>query len=161
MSIGASPRDARIAAALYFAWFIMAVVRAIYIPVSLFFQGNATARILEHEATFRLAMLTDLTAAVLMVFVALALYRLLAPVNRARESHGHSPDSSAMERSTVCGCRRSIAVAYVFVEVARHKETSGRQCQYLLRDRVAARLCIITSFIIHDPDGPDTALRMP
>jgi uncharacterized membrane protein len=68
----------------------MAVVRAIYIPVSFFFQGNAAARILEHEATFRLAMLTDLTAAVLMVFVALALYRLLAPVNRARESHGHS-----------------------------------------------------------------------
>jgi Domain of unknown function (DUF4386) len=67
----------------------MAVVRAIYIPVSLFFQGNAGARILAHEATFRLTMLTDLRAAVLMVFVALALYRLLAPVNRARESHGH------------------------------------------------------------------------
>jgi hypothetical protein len=31
--IGASPRDARIAAALYLAWFIMAVVRAIYILV--------------------------------------------------------------------------------------------------------------------------------
>ena len=41
LSIGASPRDARITAALYFAWFILAVVRAIYIPVSLFFQGNA------------------------------------------------------------------------------------------------------------------------
>ena len=51
VSIGASSRDSRIAAALYFAWFIMAVVRAIYIPV-VFLQSGC----LQH---FRFVALED------------------------------------------------------------------------------------------------------
>jgi len=84
VSIAPSSKDARIAAALYFACLIMGVVRAIYIPLSLFFPGNAAALILQHEPTFRFAMLTELTVAALMVVVALAFYRLLASVNCAR-----------------------------------------------------------------------------
>lgn len=83
VSTAASSRDARIAGSLYVAFISMAVVRAIYIPISLFFPGNAAARILEHEGTFRIAMLTDLATAVLTILLVLALYRLLAPVNRA------------------------------------------------------------------------------
>lgn len=85
MALGkaASSRDARIAGALYVAFFFMAVVRAIYIPILLFFPGNFASRILEHEGTFRFAMLTDLAAAVLTILLVLALYQLLAPVNRA------------------------------------------------------------------------------
>lgn len=79
MALGtaASSRDARIAGALYVAWLIMGVVRAIYVPLTLFGGGAAasTARILEHEATFRFAMVTDLATAVLTLFLVLALYR--------------------------------------------------------------------------------------
>jgi hypothetical protein len=85
LDTAASSRDARIAGALYVTWAIMAVVRAIYVPLTLFGGGAAAtaARILEHEATFRLAMLTDLATAVLTLFLVLSLYRLLEPVNRA------------------------------------------------------------------------------
>src|SRR4030088_972625 len=59
VSIARSSKDARIAAALYFACLIMGVGRAVYLRLSLFFPGNAAALILQHEPTFRFAMLTE------------------------------------------------------------------------------------------------------
>jgi hypothetical protein len=50
-------RDARIVAALYVGWLIIGTVRG-YMSDPALLPGNAAIRILEHETTFRLAMVT-------------------------------------------------------------------------------------------------------
>jgi hypothetical protein len=60
--------------------------RLIYIPSKLIVHANATAttsNILAHERLFRFGIVTELIAAVLGLFVPLALYRLLRGVDQA------------------------------------------------------------------------------
>ena len=78
-------RDARIAGILYIFLGVIAPVRLIYIPNAVLVSGNAqatAANIASHEATFRLAILTDVVAGVLTLFVAMALFRLFRGVDR-------------------------------------------------------------------------------
>jgi hypothetical protein len=78
-------RNARIAGLLYLLLAISGPVRLIYIPNVLFVRNNAaatSANIAAHESLFRFGIVSDLLTAVLTLFVALALYRLLSEVNR-------------------------------------------------------------------------------
>lgn len=78
-------RDARIAGILYILLGLIAPVRLMYIPNAVLVSGNAQAtmaNIASHEAIFRVAILTDVVAAVLSLFVGLALFRLFRAVDR-------------------------------------------------------------------------------
>jgi len=60
-------------------------VRIIYIPSKLFVHGNATAtanNIAAHESLFRLGIVSDLFVGTIVIFVALALYRLFKAVDQ-------------------------------------------------------------------------------
>jgi len=77
-------RNARIAGLLYLSLLIPGPLRLIYIPSKLIVSGNATAtagNIAAHEMLFRLGMMGDVVGAVLLIFVALALYRLFREVD--------------------------------------------------------------------------------
>jgi hypothetical protein len=68
----------RVAGFLYLL-LLAAPLRLIYIPSKLFVQGNATAtanNIAEHEMLFRFGIVGDLFTGTMVIFVALALYRL-------------------------------------------------------------------------------------
>ncbi|HKN58655.1 MAG TPA: DUF4386 family protein, partial [Gemmatimonadaceae bacterium] len=76
---------ARIAGALYIVGSAIAYVRLIYIPNALVVSGNAAAtasNIAAHETLWRWGIVSLLVAAVLFVFVTLALYQLLERVDR-------------------------------------------------------------------------------
>jgi hypothetical protein len=78
-------KNARIAGFLYLLLAVTGPVRLMYIPSVLFVRGNATAtaaNIAAHASLFRFGIITDLLAAILALFVTLALYRLLNGVNR-------------------------------------------------------------------------------
>jgi hypothetical protein len=78
-------RDARIAGVLYLLLGMLGPVRLMYIPNALLVSGNApatAANIVSHETTFRLAILTDMLAALLGLFVALFLFRLFRATDR-------------------------------------------------------------------------------
>jgi hypothetical protein len=78
-------KNARIAGVLYIFLGVIAPVRLIYIPNAVLVSGNAqatTASIASHEALFRFAILTDVVAGVLTLFVAMALFRLFREVDR-------------------------------------------------------------------------------
>ena len=78
-------RDARIAGRLYILLGVIAPVRLIYIPNAVLVSGNAqatAANIASHEAIFRVAILTDMAAGVLTLFVTMALFRLFRNVDR-------------------------------------------------------------------------------
>lgn len=78
-------RSARIAGLLYILASVVGIVRLGYIPKVLFVHADATAtanNIAAHESLFRLGMVSELVAAVLWLFVPLALYRLLKDVDR-------------------------------------------------------------------------------
>ncbi len=78
-------RKARIAGLLYILASAVGVLRLLYIPNALFVSGNATAtaaNIAAHELLFRLGIVSSLVAAVLWLFVPLALYRLLHGVDQ-------------------------------------------------------------------------------
>jgi hypothetical protein len=78
-------RDARIAGMLYILLGVIAPVRLIYIPNAILVSGNAqatAANIASHEATFRVAILTDVIAGVLTLFVTMALFRLFRAFDR-------------------------------------------------------------------------------
>jgi hypothetical protein len=65
---------------LYLILVVFAPFRLIYIPGKLFVHGNATAtasNIAAHEFLFRLGILSDLLCGTVLIFLALALYRLL------------------------------------------------------------------------------------
>jgi len=78
-------RKARIAGLLYILASAVGVLRLLYIPNALFVSGNVAAtaaNIAGHELLFRLGIVSSLVAAVLWLFVPLALYRLLHGVDQ-------------------------------------------------------------------------------
>jgi hypothetical protein len=78
-------RDARIAGILYLLLGLIAPVRLIYIPNAVLVSGNAqatAANIASHEALFRAAILTDVVAGVLTLFVTMALFRLFRSTDK-------------------------------------------------------------------------------
>ena len=75
----------RVAGLLYLLLVVLAPLRLIIIPNKLFVSGNATAtasNIAAHETLFRLGILSDLLCGVILIFTVLALYRLLAGVDK-------------------------------------------------------------------------------
>lgn len=70
-------------------WYLLLVflgpVRLMYIPSKLFVHGDATAtaaNITTHELLFRLGVVSELLAAVVLIFLTLALYRLFKGVDQ-------------------------------------------------------------------------------
>ena len=77
--------DARVAGVLYLLLCVFGPVRLIYIPNTLIVSGNASAtsnNIAAHETLFRLGIVSDLIGATIVIFVTLALYRLLKGVDQ-------------------------------------------------------------------------------
>ncbi len=77
---------ARIAGLLYVLLAIAAPLRLLYIPTTLVVRGDPSAtaaNIAAHEALFRWGIVSDLFVGTILIFVVLALYRLLSPVNRS------------------------------------------------------------------------------
>lgn len=77
-------KNARTAGFLYLLLVLVAPIRLIYIPNSLFVSGDAAAtvsNIAANQSLFRLGIVTDLFCATLEIFLALALYRLFRHVN--------------------------------------------------------------------------------
>ncbi len=75
----------RVAGFLYLLLVVVGPLRLLYIPSVLFVTGNATAtarNIAAHELLFRLGIVGDLLAAVLLIFLVLALYRLFEGVDK-------------------------------------------------------------------------------
>src|SRR5580700_6160953 len=75
----------RVAGFLYLLLVVFAPLRLIYIPSKLFVHGNATAtanNIAAHELLFRLGIVSDLFCGTILIFLVLALYRLLKGVDR-------------------------------------------------------------------------------
>jgi hypothetical protein len=78
-------KNARIAGFLYLLLAIAGPVRLMYIPTTLFVRGNAeatTGNIAAHEALFRLGIVSDLFCGTIIIFVALALFRLFKGVDQ-------------------------------------------------------------------------------
>lgn len=78
-------KAARVAGALYLLLVVTAPLRLMYIPSALFVRGNATAtanNIAAHETLFRLGIVADLLTGTIVIFVVLALYRLLKGVDQ-------------------------------------------------------------------------------
>jgi hypothetical protein len=78
-------KDARIAGFLYLLLCIVGPIRLVYIPSTLIVSGNATAtanNIAAHQTLFRLGIVSDLVGATIVIFVTLALYRLLKGVDQ-------------------------------------------------------------------------------
>ena len=74
----------RVAGLLYLL-LLVAPLRLIYIPNTLFVRGDATAtanNILAHETLFRLGMFSELFSGVVLIFLTLAFYRLFKGVSR-------------------------------------------------------------------------------
>src|SRR2546426_2656619 len=75
----------RVAGYWYLLLVLLGPLRLIYIPNKLFVQGNAAAtasNIAAHEWLFRFGMLSDLLAAVVLIFLVLAFYRLFKGVDQ-------------------------------------------------------------------------------
>jgi len=75
----------RIAGFLYLVLSVIAPVRLMYIPATLFVRGNAAAtvgNIAAHEWLFRLGMVGDLVCGVVLIFLVLAFYRLFKGVDQ-------------------------------------------------------------------------------
>jgi len=78
-------RSARIAGLLYLLLAIVAPLRLMYIPRTLFVQGHAAAtvaNIAAHETLFRLGIAGDLFCGTVIIFLTLALYRLFKGVDQ-------------------------------------------------------------------------------
>jgi len=77
-------KNARTVGFLYFLLALAGPVRLIYVPTKLFVHGDAAAtaaNILAHETLFRFGIAADLFGAVILVFLALAFYRLFKDVD--------------------------------------------------------------------------------
>ena len=80
-----SKNPGRFAGFLYLLLVVAALYRLSYIPSALLVRGNATAtadNIATHELLFRFGIVTDLFCGTIVIFLALALYRLLQRVDR-------------------------------------------------------------------------------
>lgn len=78
-------RQARLTGLLYILLALLAPLRLIYIPTTLFVAGDAgttAANVLAHETLFRWGIVADLCAGTVLIFVVLALYRLLHEASR-------------------------------------------------------------------------------
>ena len=78
-------KAARVAGAIYLSMVFTAPLRLIYIPSTLFVQGNATAtanNIAAHEWLFRFGILGDLLTGTISIFLVLAFYRLFKAVDQ-------------------------------------------------------------------------------
>jgi Domain of unknown function (DUF4386) len=76
----------RVAGFLYLLLVVFAPFRLIYIPSHLFVHGNAAAtahNIAAHELLFRLGIVSDLFCGTILIFLVLALYRLLKGVDHS------------------------------------------------------------------------------
>src|SRR5436309_12959451 len=83
MSLTRNP--GRVAGLWYLALVVLGPLRLIYIPSKLFVHGNATAtanNIAAHETLFRFGIAGDLFTGTMVIFVALALYRLFKGVDQ-------------------------------------------------------------------------------
>src|SRR5258708_381876 len=79
-------RNARIAGLLYLLLAVVGPLRLMYIPKTLFVQGNAAAtaaNITAHESLFRLGIVGDLFCGTIIIFLTLALYRLFKEVDQS------------------------------------------------------------------------------
>jgi hypothetical protein len=77
---------ARLAGLLYLAVTVVGVFSLLYIPGLIYVPGDAAAtahNIASHEALFRTNIFLEIWGATLEIFLVLALYRLLAVVNRS------------------------------------------------------------------------------
>lgn len=75
----------RVAGLWYLILCVLGPVRLMYIPGKLFVSGDAAAtvsNIAAHEWLFRIGIVVDLLCAVVLIFLALALYRLFSGVDR-------------------------------------------------------------------------------
>ncbi len=75
----------RVAGFWYLLLALIGPLRLIYIPSKLFVPGNATAtvnNIAAHEWLFRFGIVGDLVGAVILIFLALAFYRLFKDVDQ-------------------------------------------------------------------------------
>ncbi len=75
----------RVAGFLYLLLVIAAPLRLLYIPSTLFVRGDATAtaaNIAAHELLFRFGIVADLFCGTIVIFIVLALYRLLKEVDQ-------------------------------------------------------------------------------
>jgi hypothetical protein len=75
----------RVAGVWYLLLCVLGPLRLIYIPGKLFVHGNATAtanNIAAHQWLFRFGIVADLVGAVILIFLALALYRLFSGVDQ-------------------------------------------------------------------------------
>lgn len=80
-------KAARIAGAIYLSMAVTAPFSMMYVPRALIAQGDATAtanNILAHETLFRLGIVGELSTAVILIFLVMALHRLLGGVNEHR-----------------------------------------------------------------------------
>jgi len=79
-------RNARIAGFLYLLLVIAGPLRLMVIPTKLFVHGNASAtagNIAAHETLFRFGIVGDLFCGTIIIFIALALYRLFQGVDQS------------------------------------------------------------------------------
>jgi len=75
----------RVAGLWYLLLIVIGPLRLIYIPSTLFVQGDASAtvnNIAAHETLFRLGIASELAGAVVLVFLTLSFYRLFFAVDR-------------------------------------------------------------------------------
>lgn len=75
----------RVAGLWYLLLIVIGPLRLIYIPSTLFVPGDASAtvnNIAAHETLFRLGIASELAAAIILIFLTLALYRLFVAVGR-------------------------------------------------------------------------------
>ena len=83
--MSSSQNPGRIAGFFYLSLAVLAPFRLAYIPSKLFVTGNAAAtasNIAAHEWLFRLGIFTDLLCGGVLIFLVLALYRLLRDLDQ-------------------------------------------------------------------------------
>ena len=77
-------KAARVAGAIYLSMVFTAPFSLLYVPNTLIVRGDAAAtagKVLAHETMFRLAIAAEMVNAVILVLLAMALYRLLSGVD--------------------------------------------------------------------------------
>ena len=83
--MGSKRNPGRVAGLWYLLLVLLAPLRLEYIPNKLFVHGDATAtvnKIAAHEPLFRWGIATDLTCALILIFLVLAFYRLFKEVDQ-------------------------------------------------------------------------------
>jgi len=84
VKINSLKKTARLSGLLYLLMSIQAPIALLYVPSHIMVDGNPTAtfnNILSNEFLFRLSIISQLTAAIIFLLVALVLYRLFRQVN--------------------------------------------------------------------------------